>query len=121
MNDKILQAVKNVFDIAIEYAILLIELIGVFVLLYAVARALTELIRKRELTRLHLAEGIALSLEFKVGAELLHTVTVRELDDLYVLAAVILLRAALTFLIHWEIKLERKNDLAIKEIEKKEE
>lgn len=53
-----------------------------------------------------LAQGIALSLEFKLGGEVLRTVIVREWSELAILGAVIVLRGALTFLIHWEIKTE---------------
>ena len=59
-------------------------------------------------TRLDLAQGIALALEFKMGGEVLRTVVVREWGELLVLGAIILLRAALTFLLHWEIKNEKK-------------
>ena len=45
------------------------------------------------------------------GGELLRTVSVREWNELLILGAVILLRAALTFLIHWEIGLETKKVL----------
>ena len=52
------------------------------------------------------AQGIALSLEFKLGSEVLRTVVVRDWSELGILGAVIALRGALTFLIHWEIKNE---------------
>nr|MCR5515284.1 DUF1622 domain-containing protein [Lachnospira sp.] len=48
------------------------------------------------------------ALEFKLGGEVLRTVVVREWAELGILGAIILLRAALTFLIHWEIKNEKK-------------
>ena len=51
-----------------------------------------------------LAQGIALALEFKLGSEVLRTVIVREQSELIMLGLIILLRGALTFLIHWEIK-----------------
>ena len=51
-------------------------------------------------------EGIAISLEFKMGSEVLRTVVVRQWEELGILGAVILLRGLLTFLIHWEIKHE---------------
>ncbi|MBR4895119.1 MAG: DUF1622 domain-containing protein, partial [Clostridia bacterium] len=38
----------------------------------------------------------------------LRTVSVRDWNELLILGAVILLRAALTFLIHWEIGLETR-------------
>ena len=43
-----------------------------------------------------------------MGAEIIKTVIVRELQELIVLAFIIALRAALTVLIHWEIKNEEK-------------
>jgi len=39
-----------------------------------------------------------------LAAEILKTVIVRNFDEMYILAAIILLRAILTFVIHWEIK-----------------
>ena len=50
------------------------------------------------------ANGLALSLEFKMAAEILKTVLVRDLAELMVLAAVIVLRALLSLLIHFEMK-----------------
>ena len=55
-----------------------------------------------------LAQGIALALEFKMGGEVLRTVVVREWSELGILGAIIVLRAMLTFLIHWEIKNEKR-------------
>lgn len=63
-------------------------------------------IRRNPHVRLDLAQGIVLALEFKLGGEVLRTVIVREQTELITLGAVILLRGALTFLIHWEIKNE---------------
>ena len=60
------------------------------------------------LIRLNLAQGIALALEFKMGGEVLRTVVVREWSELGILGAIIVLRAMLTFLIHWEIKNEKR-------------
>ncbi len=109
MAEEILTMLTALFDYVVEYCILLIELIGVGVLLWSVLRALISLLRRKKMLRLELAEGIALALEFKMGGELLRTVIVREWTELLILGAVIALRAALTFLIHWEISLEKKN------------
>ena len=43
-----------------------------------------------------------------MGAEILKTVVVREMTELIILGVVIVLRAILAFLIHWEIKNEKK-------------
>ena len=98
------------FEWLISYAILLIEFIGVAVLMVSVIRGVIGIFAHKRHVRLQLAEGIALSLEFKMGGELLRTVSVRDWNELLILGAVILLRAALTFLIHWEIGLETKKN-----------
>ncbi len=104
------ETIESIFRQIIQYGVLLIELIGVAVLLWAVFRAVYKLIRRRDDLRLELAEGIALALEFKMGGELLRTVIVREWSELLILGSVILLRAALTFLIQWEIRVERNKE-----------
>lgn len=103
------KVVSDLFDLIVNYLILFVELFGIGILLYAVISAVIGLIKRQPHTRLKLAEGIALSLEFKMGGELLRTVVVREWKELLILGAIILMRAALTFLIQWEIKIERKN------------
>lgn len=105
----IFEKISEVFDIIVNYLILAVECVGIVILIYAIVSAVIGLIKRQEHTRLKLAEGIALSLEFKMGGELLRTVIVREWNELLILGAIILLRAALTFLIQWEIKIERKN------------
>ena len=83
------------------------ELVGVFIIIAAGVKGLIHFIRKDPAVRLHLAQGMALGLEFKLGSEILRTVIVRELSEVILVAAIIAVRAALTFLIHWEIKNER--------------
>lgn len=106
---EVFEKISGVFDLIVNYLILIVEFIGIVILIYAIVSAVIGLFKRQEHTRLKLAEGIALSLEFKMGGELLRTVIVREWNELLILGAIILLRAALTFLIQWEIKIERKN------------
>ncbi len=89
-----------------EAAILMFEWIGIAVITIAGIIGIVNYIRRDPDTRLKLAQGLAMSLEFKLGGEILRTVLVREVQEIAVVGAIILLRAALTFLIHWEIKNE---------------
>ena len=107
--EKFYEILSKYFDLIVEYLILLVEFVGIVILVHAIVSAIIGLFKRHPHVRLKLAEGIALSLEFKMGGELLRTVIVREWNELLILGAIILLRAALTFLIQWEIKLERKN------------
>ena len=93
----------------VEFCTVLLELFGVIVLVYTAIKGFISWIRHESSIRLDLAQGIALSLEFKMGSEVLRTVVVREWAELGILGAIILLRGLLTFLIHWEIKNEEKS------------
>ncbi len=93
----------------VEFCTVLLELFGVIVLVYTAIKGFISWIRHESSLRLDLAQGIALSLEFKMGSEVLRTVVVREWAELGILGAIILLRGLLTFLIHWEIKNEEKS------------
>jgi uncharacterized membrane protein len=95
------------FEQMVEICVVILEFIGVLVLMGSAFQSLWGLMRKTSHIRLSLAEGIALALEFKLGSEVLRTVIVREKSELFVLGAIIAMRAALTFLIHWEIRNEK--------------
>ncbi len=98
------QVVSEVFEQIVSYAVLLSEFAGVCILVFTLIKSFIGWIKKRSEIRLDLAKGIALALEFKMCGEVLRTVIVREWKELMILGAIIVLRGALTFLIHWEIK-----------------
>lgn len=92
----------------VEFCTILLELFGIIVLISTAIKCFICWLRHEPGLRLDLAQGIALSLEFKMGSEVLRTVVVRDWSELGILGAVILLRGLLTFLIHWEIKHEEE-------------
>ncbi len=102
----------TMLDTLVELSIMIFELIGVSVLIAAGLSGLYNYVRRDPLTRLKLAKGMAMGLEFKLGSEILRTVVVRDFSEIMIVGAIILLRAALTFLIHWEIKNEEAHELA---------
>ena len=89
-------------------AILLFEYTGVGVIIATGIMGIMRCLRRDPATRLQLAKGMALKLEFKLGSEILRTVIVREFREIWLVGAIILLRASLTLLIHWEIKNEER-------------
>ena len=103
---EILEHVEDIFHMIVQYGILILEFAGVVVLLMTACKSFYTWICRKGSVQLDLARGIALALEFKLGGEVLRTVIVREQSELLILGAIILLRGALTFLIHWEIKAE---------------
>lgn len=101
--------VEHIVEQVIEWAILLLESIGAGIIIVAGILGFVSYIRRDPYTKLHLAKGLAAGLEFKLGSEILRTVIVRDWSEISIVAGIIVLRAALTFLIHWEIKEERKD------------
>ena len=101
-------ASENILRYIVEFSTLILEMFGICILVFTAIKSFILWIKKYDSIRLELAQGIALALEFKLGGEVLRTVVVREWAELGILGAIIALRAALTFLIHWEIKNEEK-------------
>ena len=104
-----LYQIEEIFQIIVQCGVLLLECTGVATLLVTAVKTIWHCLTRDPRVRLTLAKGIALALEFKLGGEVLRTVIVREWSELAILGAIILLRGALTFLIHWEIKTEEAN------------
>lgn len=101
-----LHHIESVFQLIVQYGVLLLECAGVVVLLVTAVKSMIGYVKRSPHVRLYLAQGISLSLEFKLGGEVLRTVIVRDLGELLVLGLVILIRGALTLILHWEIKTE---------------
>ena len=93
----------------IEYSIILLELSGVLVLLAGALRATVNYIKGDPHTRVKLCRAMAMALEFKLGGEILRTVIVREFSEIALVGCIIVLRAGLSFLIHWAIRTEEKD------------
>ena len=105
------------FEDVIGYIALLIafilEIFGIIVIAVGAIKAFYNYVRDgvkktRHNIKIDLGNALALGLEFKMGAEILKTVVVREMTELIILGVIIVLRAILAFLIHWEIKNEKK-------------
>ena len=105
----ILELLHEVMQVVVEIAILIFEFIGIGVIICSGIKGFVYYIRKNPNVKLTLAHGLEIGLEFKLGSEILKTVIVREWEEILTVGAIIALRAALTFLIHWEIKEENKH------------
>lgn len=106
----ILHLLEGCLNHIVEIAILIFEFIGVSIIIVSGIRGFYNYIRRSPETKLILAKGLAMGLEFKMGSEILRTVVVREWTEIATVAGIIILRAALTFLIHWEIKEEEQDE-----------
>lgn len=103
---ELLQYIEESFSPIVVHAL---ELIGIFMIIFGSVKALIIFFKSgmdlnNSLVKITLGEALALSLEFKLGAEIIKTVIVRDLNELIILGFVVVLRIVLTLLIHWEVK-----------------
>ncbi|WP_310604469.1 DUF1622 domain-containing protein [Anaerosporobacter sp.] len=103
-----MEFLQNLLEHIVEIAILFFEFVGIIIIVWTGIVSVYKYVRRSKETRIVLAKGLALGLEFKLGSEILRTVIVREWKEIAIVGGIIVLRAALTFLIHWEIKEEEK-------------
>lgn len=100
---------EHLVEYSLEILIPLCEMMGIVVVAISTLAAFWKYLKglvqhTSQDIKFQLASGLALSLEFKMAAEILKTVLVRDQTELLVLGAVIILRALLSFLIHFEMK-----------------
>ena len=90
----------------INYIILVLEIIGVVILLVFAAKALVAVFKSTHRCKHLLAEGITTALSFLLGGEVLRTIVAPDWKDIGMTCAILLMRAAVTVLLHWEHKHE---------------
>ena len=95
---------ESILHSGMALIISLLEIMGAIIIVSSAARDFVWYFTGRSVNiRLDLARALALGLEFKLGGEILRTVIARDLTELLFIGVIIVLRGALSFLIHWEI------------------
>lgn len=115
MFDAFINNYEHILHNIAELMALTLELIGIVIVTIGSIRALVGLAHRHFHHKtgnviIELGRTLSIALEFKMGAEIIKTVIVHDLTELAVLGIVILIRALLAFLIHWEIKMEKNNE-----------
>lgn len=98
---------ENALETIVEVSSVILELIGIVVMIEAAIRGFLRWIRKEE-DGPQLEQGISTALEFLMCGEVLKTATASNMDDYIALGAIILLRFALAFEVHWEMNNKEK-------------
>ena len=90
-----------------------LEFVGVIIIIVGSFRALARLLKsfaKKSSFKgeVDLEKSLSRALEFKMGAEIIKTVIIHNLEELAILGVVIVIRALLSVMIHWEIHIKEK-------------
>ncbi len=102
----IIVKLNEVLSLLVQTAALFFEFSGVIILVLTGIQALIKFVRRNQFVKLTLLRGMALGLELLLGGEILKTILVADVKELIVVTGLAVLRAALSLLIHWEIKNE---------------
>ena len=113
--ENIVNVYTEILSFIAEITVHTLELVGILIIMVGSVKAIMQILARLRSKQpinvmLELGRTLALALEFKMGAEIVNTVVVRDLTELAILAIVIALRALLALLIHWEIKNERREE-----------
>ena len=111
--DAFLHNYEHILHNLAEVSALTLEFIGVLIIVLGSAKSLFSMVRRLIQHRtinivIELGKTLALALEFKMGAEIIKTVIIHNLEELAILGAVVIIRALLAFIIHWEMRIEKK-------------
>ena len=117
MFDNFLLQFETVLHYIAKFSIHSLELVGILIIIVGSAKTFyltIKRIRKKQPVSIviELGKSLSLALEFKMGAEIINTVIIRDLNELAILAVVIVIRALMALLIHWEIVMEKKKNEA---------
>lgn len=118
---------ENIIHVFAEVIILTLELVAILTIVGGSIKSLyfkfSKLFKKnRHNIRMDLGRSLALGLEFAMGAEIIKTITIaHEWEEIAILGVIVGLRTILAVLIHWEVRMEEKeNELKEKQAEKEE-
>ena len=96
----------------------ILEFMGIIVISLSGAKAFYQYLlgfftKQNYRVKYEFANSLAMALEFKLAAEILKTVLIRNLDEIIILASIIVLRALLSLIIHVEIKADHNSDSSV--------
>ena len=101
--EEITEAFKEVVSHVAEISVNFMELLSICIIVFTTFVAFFKLLRHEKSARVYLLHGQSIGLTFKLGSEMLRTITVRNMDEIMQIAMLILIKAAMTWLIHWEL------------------
>ena len=119
MFEQFIHGYENLLRILAEITVCTLEVIGIAIIVFGSAKVLFWYIKKTvkrggetKNVVIELGRSLGFALEFIMGAEIIKTIVGNELKEFLILGIIIILRALLSILIHWEITTEEKEERA---------
>lgn len=100
--------IDSTFEMILRYIITGVEIVGALIIVFYTVRALISLLQRKHLAcRDNLTTGISTGLNFLLTSEVLNTIIAPDWSAIGMTCAILLMRAGMTLLIHWENKMEQ--------------
>ena len=104
----------HLFETLVEFVsgcgVYVFELICIGVMFWGGVKSLVMLLRRKERITLTLSRYMNIALLFKLGAEIMRLAYVRTLAELALVAGIVVIHGAISFLIQWERKREEQHE-----------
>ena len=101
--EHLLESVEHWFALLLNYSVLVIEIIGMMIIIVGVVRAIIDVMDGKREEKINLAKTIGFALELITCGEILKTIIAHTWKELSILGIVVVIRAAITLLTHWEL------------------
>lgn len=106
---------EYIIKIIVPYICHSLEFIGIFIICVGAIKTFYEYVKtiknpNKNKIKMDFAESVALALDYKLAGEIIKTVTIKSMEELYVLGAVVILRVVLTFVVQWEISQDKNKN-----------
>ena len=105
-----IHAIETFLHDLIQISALALETVGVLIILGTALRTALIAIKHKGKVGIMLGKGISLALEYLLASEVLHTLIAKDTSSLLLVGMTMVLRAAMTVLIHWETSNEEKHN-----------
>lgn len=104
------------WHLMIESIIKVIESLGIIIIVMGLTKALFIFVKTKfnyrdEELIVEIASALSLSLEFILAGEILHTLLVKDINQLLQLGILLILRIIITFVLHWELESIEKHKM----------
>lgn len=105
-----IEIMEMILENVAEIAEVVFAVVGVLIILVNFVKGLYYYLKNDKRSKFVLAEGYTMGLEFLMAGEIIHTVIAKDLSTVIFVGAVVVVRVALTLLLHWEVQCEKKDE-----------
>ena len=102
--DTLIGLLREIVKVSAELCIPLGQMVGIVILMISAVKCAAAYFRGEQRIGAELAHGLALALEFLLGAEVLHIVLAHDWKELGILGIGVVIHILLTLLLHQEVK-----------------